>query len=39
MILNLRELNLSVEYNHFKMERLESAMRLRLKIVLWVPST
>ena len=31
MILNLSELNLSVEYNHFKMERLESAMRLMTK--------
>ena len=31
MILNLSDLNLSVEYNHFKMERLEAACRLMTK--------
>lgn len=31
MILNPSELNFSVEYNHFKIECLESAMRLMTK--------
>ena len=31
MILSLSDLNLTVEYNHFKLERLEAACRLMIK--------
>ncbi len=35
MILNLKLLNQSIEYVHFKMERLQSAMRLMTEKCLW----